>query len=319
MADGSWRHRHGAVALFSAAVVLLVALGVWWFVFLYQAIDTEHALQLRLVALDARLGDPAALQVQYDRKRGMVLGEGGLLLSLLLAVVAMLYRLVRSERRFRTEMQDFLSRVTHEMKTPLAGIKAVLQTIQSGRMPPEQLAEVVALALREAEREEHLIQNLLLAQRMRMPDQSLARDQVDLGELLERFAQHRRAMAGESAQYALAVGKDLLIRGDAAAVWTILENLADNAVKYGGRQLRIAAERDGSQVRVQVADNGQGFDQAGSEALFLPFRRGTVAGHGTGLGLHLSRTLAERMGGKLAAESAGPGRGAMFTLRLPTS
>lgn len=112
-------------------------------------------------------GAYAGVQRHYQRRRSMVYGEGGLLVSLLTIVLAMLARLVRAEQRFRHEMNDFLGRVTHEMKTPLAGIKAVLQTLHAGRMPPEQVKEMTAMALQQADRQEHLIQNMLLAQRMR--------------------------------------------------------------------------------------------------------------------------------------------------------
>lgn len=256
---------------------------------------------------------------RYARKRKMVLGEGSLLTGLLVTVVAMLWRLVRTESLFRREMQDFLGRVTHEMKTPLAGIKAVLQTIQSGRMPPEQLKELVAMALREAEREEHLIQNLLLAQRMRMPDQRLAHDRVDMTELLTRFVQRRQATAPPDGVHG-EVAAALAAQGDSTAIWTILENLADNAQKYGAKRIELIGNADDSAVHIHLRDDGIGFAPDIAEKLFQPFVRAqgaTSQASGTGLGLSLSRALAERMGGKLTAKSDGDGKGATFYLRLP--
>lgn len=260
-----------------------------------------------------------AVDERYARQRKMLLGEGTLLTSLLLSVVAMLWRLVRTESRFRREMQDFLGRVTHEMKTPLAGIKAVLQTIHSGRMPPEQLAELSAMALREVEREEHLIQNLLLAQRMRLPNQHLARDPLDVTAVLQRFHDHRSSTAPPGGLH-LDASAGLRAVGDPTAMWTILENLGDNAQKYGANRIQIVGRIEGQSIRVDVVDDGAGFAPELAEKLFQPFVRaeGTAGkAHGTGLGLSLSRALAERMGGKLRAHSAGEGRGATFTLTLP--
>ncbi len=258
---------------------------------------------------------------RYARKRKMVLGEGSLLTGLLVTVVAMLWRLVRTESRFRREMQDFLGRVTHEMKTPLAGIKAVLQTIHSGRMPPEQLKELTSMALREADREEHLIQNLLLAQRMRMPDQRLARDRVDMSQLLARFVQRRQVTAPVDGVHAQ-VKEGLAISGDSTAIWTILENLADNAQKYGAKRIDVRGGVEDGNVHVQVLDDGSGFAPELAEKLFQPFVRtqgATSQASGTGLGLSLSRALAERMGGKLTAKSDGDGKGSSFSLRLPVA
>ena len=261
----------------------------------------------------------AEILKRHERRRVMVFGEGGLLVSLLLVVLAMLGRLVHAERAFRKEMQDFLGRVTHEMKTPLAGIKAVLQTIQSGRMPPEQLTELSTMALREVDREEHLVQNLLLAQKLRVPELVLARDEVDLAALLARFMRHRQETHA-TLKFEIDCPEAVRGRGDATALWTILENLADNAAKYGAKRLRIQLKLEETHVLLRLSDDGQGFDPALAERLFEPFVRAggmPVHGHGTGLGLNLSRQLARRMRGDLTAQSPGPGQGAVFTLRVP--
>ena len=374
------RRRYGAVALFSAATVLLIVLGSWWFVFIHGAISNEHrmmqqalgqmaevqALRLRdagdalhegLLPDDARFEvvrvspvlspfahriDPhplyrypapetlavqpteatlRTLSLKYESRRGMWMGEGLLLVTLLIAVVGMLYRMVAAERAFRKEMQEFLGRVTHEMKTPLAGIKAVLQTLQLGRMPEAQARELTAMALREAEREEHLIQNLLLGQRMRMSDQRLAKEETDLRALLERFVKHRSdTMVPDGASLTLECPQSLMFLGDPTAVWTILENLGDNAVKYGGRKLCVQARLEPTRAVVEFADDGIGFESERAEHLFDAFASSgghAVSKHGTGLGLSISRTLAERMGGTLRARSAGKGQGATFVLSLP--
>lgn len=376
----NFRRHYGAVALFSAATVLLIVLGSWWFVFIHKAIGDEHrmmqqslgqmaevqALRLRdqgvavhegLLPDDARFEvvrvtpvlspfahriEPhplyrypspyplavqptdvtlRALSLKYESRRGMWMGEGLLLVTLLIAVVGMLYRMVAAERAFRKEMQEFLGRVTHEMKTPLAGIKAVLQTLQLGRMPEAQARELTAMALREAEREEHLIQNLLLGQRMRMSDQRLARESTDLRALLERFVKHRSdTMAPDGASLSLECPETLMFLGDPTAVWTILENLGDNAVKYGGRKLRVSARKEPTRAVVEFSDDGIGFEPERAEHLFDAFVSSgghSVSKHGTGLGLSISRTLAERMGGNLRARSSGKGQGATFLLSLP--
>ncbi len=282
-----------------------------------------HAPPMAGPQANAVMATPKTVQSILERRhrrRSMVFGEGGLLLLLLTAVLAMLWRLVQAERRFRMEMSDFLGRVTHEMKTPLAGIKAVLQTIESGRMPPEQLGEIARLALRECEREEHLVQNILLAQKMRLPDQRLAHDVVQLRETLARFVRHRTEVR-ESVPFELNCPEDACVDCDPAALWTILENLTDNAIKYGANKLIFQVQASDKRLTLMVTDDGRGFEPSLGPQLFQAFVHASsgapVKGHGTGLGLYLSRRLAQRMGGDLSASSQGVGSGATFSLVLP--
>jgi signal transduction histidine kinase len=312
--------RHGTTVTFGLSALLLVALGSWWFLYLSAAVRREADLQVALATCRGP-ADPALLAEiarAAERRQAMIQGEGSLLLVLLAAVLAMLWRLVRAERRFRLEMRDFLGRVTHEMKTPLAGIKAVLQTLSAGRLPPEQLPELATMALREVEREERLVQNLLLAQRLRLPEQQLAREPIELSALLAQFVALRQGLQTPLA-FALDCPAGLTVQGDRTAIWTIWDNLADNAAKYGARRLSVRVQPGEQAVRIALADDGQGWAAQAQAGLFAPFVRAADAGLGTGLGLHLSRQLARRMGGELAGESAGVGQGATFTLTLPVA
>lgn len=374
-----WR-RHGLTILFGTAVVLLIALSLWWLTFLRRSVREQQATAQALldrdvtlaamrlpadapagpVAGDARLavvaagtqpllepahwlGDGADVRAggpgiarrmlvqptaaylndrdrHFERQQAMVLGEGALLVSLLLAVVSMLFRLSRAESRFRREMQEFLGRMTHEMKTPLAGIKAVLETLRLGRMPADQAAPLATLALREVEREEHLIQNLLLAQRLRMPDRKLIRERIEVGALLAKFADHRRETMGDTATLAVDCAGAAWVTGDPSSLWTVLENLVDNALKYGGTRLQLSGKAAGAHAVIALTDNGMGFDPARRDAIFEPFaatKAPSVGQHGTGLGLSISRQLARQMGGDLVGRSEGPAQGATFEITLP--
>lgn len=272
-----------------------------------------------LVPTEAVLND---LEHVFGRRQQMVVGEGALLASLLLAVLGMLYTLVRAERRFHAEMENFLGSMTHELKTPLAGIKAVLQTLELGRMPPERLGELAGLALKEVRREEHLIQNLLVAQRMRQPDSRLVRETMDLAEMLRQFIAHRIGLAGRAAvTWELEGAAEMVVYCDTGSLRTVVDNLADNAIKYGARTVRFSLQAEGDVARLNVHDDGMGFAPERAERLFEAFVRGNsgkaAAREGTGLGLYISRTLARRMDGELRAFSDGEGKGARFELTLP--
>ncbi len=359
--------RDRATVIFTAAIVVLIVLSLWWMVFFHRAITNEnrmmrqslddaahvHALRLRVARTvpepgvfapdkrfevrqvtevapgDAVIRAPWVLRPQratlrrlddhFGGRRRMLLGEGVLLTGLLLSVVAMLYRLVQAERRFRDEMSEFLSRVTHEMKTPLAGIKAVLQVVESQRVPAEQVPGLASRALREVEREQQLIQNLLLAQRMRQPGASLVRESVDVTALLAEVLQHRRELPG-GVTFTLSAAEAVVARADLSALRSIVDNLLDNAAKYGAEEVEVQVTERDAVACIDVKDDGMGFAETAADELFAPFRRtvGAAGGkQGTGLGLHISRTLARRMGGDVTAVSPGEGQGAVFSVTLP--
>jgi signal transduction histidine kinase len=261
------------------------------------------------------------------RRRAMVHGEGSFLFILVCICTAMLFHLVRQERRHIGRMESFLHAVTHEMKTPLTGIKTLLETLRSGGVPPEVQPRLLELGLENADRLEHCIENMLVAGALRSGHHQLHPVCIELALELEGFLEHRRrTLTGrpEAVELAWEPGSEALeVLVDRDMLRIVLENLVDNGLKYGGErplvQLSVSA---GSQAAViAVSDGGVGFDRATAERLFVPFRRGLPGGHGvehgTGLGLAIARDLSRRMGGDLQAHSDGPGRGATFTVTLP--
>lgn len=273
-------------------------------------------------AVDLRPERIQTLEDTLSRRRLMVLGEGGLLLGLLGVCIFMLIRLVATRGAVQREMELFVGQMTHEMKTPLAGLRALLETIQRGRLEGPALQEALALGLRQVEREEHLVQTLLHAQRLRVMPHTMAADPVDMGQLIQGFIDNRSvARPGEPERYEIQSGSVGPALADRDAVWTILENLFDNADKAGASRIQVGLFEEGSRVHIRCTDNGHGFGREGQERLFEPFNSFQQAGHehkhGTGLGLYISRRLARGMGGELTGQSEGAGQGATFLLELP--
>ena len=268
----------------------------------------------------------AALGERTERRRTMFLGEGALLFALLGICAAMLYRLWRAEQGEKRRMEAFFSAATHEMKTPLAGLKSMLQTFAAGNVPGEQAPVLYAMSLKETERLEHLVENVLISGRLRSDVYRVFNEPVSLRGFLEKFVDHRRRyLVGREEVIQLAWDsddEDLVARCDRNALMVVLENLVDNAFKYGGDSpaVTVRARRSDKRLLVSVEDKGMGFDPAYAEVLFDPFRRadddkGAVQ-HGTGLGLAITAELVGRMGGTVKAHSDGPGQGASFRVTL---
>ena len=274
------------------------------------------------------------IERRLERRRFMVAGEGGFLLLLLILSVSMLHYMMRLERREGQRLKDFISTVTHEMKTPLAGIKSMLQTSAAGRIPAERMPELTQMALRETARLERLIENILVSGRIRSQTLQVRVEPQALWPALEAFVQlRRRDLTGtnrrlllqqqDEADAAVDIeSKAFQVQFDADALRIILENLVDNALKFSSadKPVSLYVYKNAGQVFVVVKDQGCGFSKAEAKNLFKPFVRGreldSVMAGGTGLGLSIARRLARAMGGELSGESAGPGQGSRFILGL---
>jgi signal transduction histidine kinase len=273
--------------------------------------------------------DPEAvedLERRASRRRVMFMGEGGLLFALLGICAVMLFRLWRAEQGEKRRMEAFFSAATHEMKTPLAGLKSVLQTFAAGNVPRGQEPLLYAMSLKETERLEHLVENVLISGRLRSDVYRVHDEPVPLRPFLEKFVEHRRRyLVGREDAVRLswdAEEPEVVACCDRNALMVVMENLVDNAFKYGGDSptVTVRVRRADKRVLLSVEDRGIGFDPAVAETLFDPFRRGDDdkggVQHGTGLGLAITGELVTRMGGTVKAHSDGPGQGASFRVTL---
>jgi signal transduction histidine kinase len=269
----------------------------------------------------------AEVEARVHRRRVMVVGEGSLLFLLLAVCTVMLYRLVVHERRHLRDMERFVSALTHDMKTPVAGIRSLLQTFAAGKVPNEERSRLITLGLAETARLERSLENVLLSGSLRTNRHALRVEPVSLREAVDAVVGRFRTLAR---------GADLVDTGaldeigeirtlaDRGALEVILGNLVDNALKYGDKTtVTLTAALDHGHVSLSVHDDGMGFDARDSEALFEPLWRAPrvreEAHRGTGLGLYLARTLARRMHGDVTGHSDGPGKGSTFTLTLPAA
>jgi len=267
-----------------------------------------------------------SIERRFRRRTVMVVGEGSLLGLLILASSFMLYRLISVERRAARELREFWARTTHEIKTPITGVKAFLQTLKTRDLSREEMQSFADLALEQVERQQHLAQNILIGQRLEAGARGLLREPIRLAEFVSRFLDsHALLLSRCRVEFEPEDGSDLVARADPNSLHVILDNLADNALKYGGDQPRIQVrlEPQGEQVLIRFQDYGQGFDPRLAGNMFEAYRRLSdelpEGRHGTGMGLYISRQLARKMGGDLVASSAGAGLGACFTLCLPRS
>jgi two-component system, OmpR family, sensor histidine kinase KdpD len=213
-----------------------------------------------------------------------------------------------------------LSAVSHDLRTPLAGIKAAIGSLRSREVTwsaedEEELKEAIELS---ADRLEALVGDLLDMSRLQAGALVAHCCPTDLGEVipatLNTIADPSRATweIEPDARY---------VHADAGLLDRVLANVAENALRYQPKPspVLVRASRVSDRVEIRVVDTGVGVPAEDQERIFLPFQRqGDVpAGNGLGLGLAVARGLAEAMGGRLAAEST-PGGGLTMVITLPT-
>lgn len=319
----AWLRNNLDVVAFATALIVSGALMSWWALLTRHNIVEMHRLiesQLRLTVTDTGTlaAQLDALSHHTERQLFMITGESGLAAALLLTFAGVLFVVARRRRAANLRMQRLLQFTTHELKTPIAGVRALLQSLQLDSLPPEHRGRLLDQGITECNRLEHLAETILTYQRAVARPQlsaSIQSSNALVGEILE----HRRSTLGLEA-VSWQPGPAAALHVDADAFRVVLENLLDNARKYGGASVALSAAIVGARWHLSVRDQGIGFAPADAELLFDPFSRQHREGmttHGSGLGLYLSRQLARDMRGELSAASAGPDRGSEFVLSLP--
>lgn len=254
--------------------------------------------------------------------RGVVLL--GVAFALLCGVGSLFaFRAMRRERAALELRTEFLATVTHELKTPLAGVRLVAELLADEHVVDDDQRRMWLRRLEgEAARLGMLIENVLDLGRTERGEARHSPEPTDLGELIgDTLALFAALAERDGIALDVDLARDLTARVDRQALQQVVLNLCDNARKYGAPPLAVNLRRDGATAELQVRDHGPGVPPAERERIFARFRRGSAHEHGSvpgvGLGLHLARAIALRHGGSLVCEDPGRDDGACFTLRLP--
>jgi two-component system phosphate regulon sensor histidine kinase PhoR len=250
---------------------------------------------------------------------------GGAVLVILAGLLALAFA-IRRERRLNELKSEFISNVSHELKTPLSIISMFGEMLAEGRTKsPEQAHEYAEIIWRESVRLGRLIDNVLdFAKIERGMGVYEFADDLDIGEVVERAIElsQRRVQAAEMTLEAELEPDLPLVRLDANAFTLAVLNLIDNAIKYAadGKKIRLALQRQKSRVVLSVRDWGSGIDPEEHERIFERFYRARAIRlkpiRGSGIGLALVRHIARAHGGDVEVSST-PGNGSTFSIWIP--
>lgn len=303
--------------------------------------DRRHPEEAELVALGLRcrlaapllLGPRAIGMLSVVRREPASFGpEEVELISLLGRLVATAVQNIRAyeaERRTVEELRrlsalraDFVSLVSHELRSPMAAVIGSARTLQLRwrELSPAHRDSFLELIAGETSRLAQLVSDVLDTSRIEAGTFSYQFADVDVGELV-RDAVASATVGQDEVSVVASVRTPLPpVRADGDRLGQVLRNLVDNAVKYSpaGSAVKVSAYAHGDRVLVDVVDAGPGIAREHRRLIFEKFGRAKTDGAkpGTGLGLFIARSIAEAHGGSLDVSSS-PERGSTFTLTLP--
>lgn len=236
---------------------------------------------------------------------------------------ALAYKEITDLLRALQIKEEFLASVSHELRTPLTVVLANLELlVEDDDLPPKIQPQMQAIE-RNALRLESLVVELLRVAEAADSDLELKRTEVDLVALLGETVETWRPKVDASG---LTLGCEtpprLVATVDRQRLRQVIDNLVSNAVRYTGRggTITLGLHGDTNHVRLRVSDTGRGIDEAEREHVFSWFVRGDEAARrlisGTGVGLHIVRTIVMAHGGEVTVDST-PGEGSTFHVTLP--
>ncbi len=226
--------------------------------------------------------------------------------------------------QMETMRRQLIGDVSHELRTPLTAIKGWLEGLMDGVLPAEP--ETYRQILAEAERLNRLVDDLQELSRVEAPTFELEWGQANLPLLIEVVVR-RLGPAAQAKGITLAVELPPSLptfEGDEDRLGQVLTNLVSNAIQYTpeGGTVTLSARLVGDQIQVSVTDTGIGISPEHLQHIFTRFyrvdrSRSRAAGGGSGVGLTIAQRLVEAHGGRIWAESEGPGKGSRFVFTVP--
>ncbi|MTB49334.1 sensor histidine kinase [Lewinella sp. W8] len=315
---------------------MLLAFG-WWSVLLLRKNEEAHVANVNelayRMAVERRIEAPADfretqryrdLTSQFERQQAMIIGEAVFLVLSLAGGIYLLFRSLRQEISAAQQQRNFLLSITHELKSPLAGIRLVLETFQKRKeLKPEIQQKLSTNALAETDRLTALVNDLLLSAKLENVYQ-INEEEVDLGSLIQDAAD-QVAMKYKTANIHVDIETDLRpVVGDRLGLTSVAVNLLENAAKYSQPNpvIHTSLQRGGARELIwEVSDNGIGIPDREKRRIWTKFYRvgseDTRKTKGTGLGLYIVKRLVERHGGTLEVMDNEP-KGTKFMIYLPT-
>jgi hypothetical protein len=252
-----------------------------------------------------------------------VLVLGLALLLVILPGVYVIFLYWKRQADLVNQQKNFMSQVTHELKSPLASIQLHLETIKLRNPPPDKLERFLDTMLADTERLNNLINNLLLTAKLENRVRAAQYPVIDFSEFVVRIMEQKRGRLPEGGSITIEVEEGIKAAVDTERMETVLRNLFENACLYSpaSPEILVALTKSGQKnCLLSFQDHGKGIDVKDLKKIFRMFYRVRRSGEnirGTGLGLYIVKSVVRDHGGRVMVKSDGAGTGTTFLITLP--
>ena len=321
--------------LLSYGVIAYMLLAfLWWSVLLFNKNrDTFQAkselLKIGMIA-EGTISNPQELldspryqrlSNAYRRQEWMIMGEGLFFIITLIIGIWLINRGYNTQVQAAQQRRNFLLSITHELKSPIASVRLVLETFKKRQLKPEMFSKLTDNGLKETERLNNLVNDLLLSAKLDT-DYQPHFEPLILDELLASLIEKLEAKY-PSAIFSFSCEDDIpVIEADKTGMNSVTINLMENAVKYssGVPKIDISLRQIGENIELKIADSGMGISNKEKKKIFDKFYRigneDTRATKGTGLGLYIVQQTVKAHRGEIRVSDNEP-QGTVFTIVLP--
>ncbi len=242
------------------------------------------------------------LLTPQPRRIDMVLGEGSMFILVFVVGAISLHKSIGKERKLHEQKKNFLLSVTHELKSPLASIKLLLQTIQKRDLTKQQVQDFIGKSLLDIERLDDMVENMLLASKIDNRSYTFPKAEFNLSGLVDNIVNRLQLNKCDLTQQLInaEIEPKIQITGDKFALTSVVTNLIENAIKYSGpcEVVDVKLYSKNSKIYLEVADHGIGIADAEKNRIFDKFYRvgseDTRNTKGTGLGLYIVKEVLEK-------------------------
>ncbi len=297
------------ILLFYFLVIYVILQFAWWWYLL---------LQLNIEIADIKKITLGTAEEIYsnnlNKKIWMFFGEGAVFLLLLTAGVWQVRKAFYKEASLSEQQKNFLLSITHELKTPVASAKLQLQTLLLRTLEKEKQNQFLKNTLYDLERLDNLTEKILLAAQIENKSIFTEIKTINFSEFLEQTISNHNSNKNSNplATIKRFIASDIYILADESALYSIVMNLMDNAIKYSSvnSEIEIHLTKNNNQALLQIKDNGIGINDAEKEKVFTKFYRvgseETRNSKGTGLGLYIVKNLVKMCEGKIEIKNNSP-------------